>query len=300
MPVSKLSLCSYFVVLAWTALQVSAYSYIGCVDSSQGSAGAGSTTIGSIEKCAAYCEPSGDKAPFFYYRADGEVCTCSNVSPAPGSYVPAQGSQGGCSATSYAAYSILTTFEFQGCDSNMDTDENPGDNFASLETCFAECADKGSVMFNPYYNDDTFGCRCNSAYTITGGSAATCGPYSWFTYVHSKGATASGLARRNYRVRAEQARLARQTFCPQGAKACSVDGNPDTYECVDIETELESCGGCLYGEFQSTAVNATAGVDCTALPGVALGGVTCESSACIAYACRTGFELSSGVCVPHA
>ncbi|OCF32407.1 hypothetical protein I316_05832 [Kwoniella heveanensis BCC8398] len=257
---SKLSLLASFAILASTTLQAAAYSYVGCADSSQGSAGGGSTTAASVAACAAYCQPTAASAPFFYYRADASICTCSNVSPTPSSYVPAQDSQGTCSTSSYAAYSISTTFEFQGCDSNMVTDENPGDNFASLEQCFAACADKGSVMINPYAFDDVFGCRCNSAYTIDG-SATTCGIYTWYTYVHTPAAAASGLARRNLRMRAEQARLARQTFCPHGAKACSVEGSPDTYECVDVGTELESCGGCVHGEFQSTAANSTAGVE---------------------------------------
>ncbi|WVF65358.1 hypothetical protein IAT40_000085 [Kwoniella sp. CBS 6097] len=154
-----------------------------------------------------------------------------------------------------------------------------------------------------YYVDSEegrFSCRCNAASVISGGVTTTCGPYKAFAIAHSPEAAASGLARRDLRMRAEQARLASQQFCPEELKACSKAGDSDAYECIDGQRELESCGGCLHGGFQFKPANATTGVDCSTLAGVHLGGVSCEDSACIAYSCEEGFELRSGICVPIA
>ncbi|KAG7561961.1 hypothetical protein FFLO_02601 [Filobasidium floriforme] len=80
-------------------------------------------------------------------------------------------------------------------------------------------------------------------------------------------------------------------YCPGRLQACSVNGTASldhswSYECIDTQSELESCGGCA-----STGE----GVDCTALPGVRA--VTCNAGQCEAYNCATGFKLVDSVCV---
>ncbi|OCF56085.1 hypothetical protein L486_06026 [Kwoniella mangroviensis CBS 10435] len=155
-------------------------------------------------------------------------------------------------------------------------------------------------MFNPYALAPSFGCRCNAPNTIQGGSGneVTCGTYTWYTFTHTAEAAASDLARRMMKERLLQLKRESQTLCPQGNKACVVPGSA-SYECVDTRTELESCGGCLHGEYQATS-NVTLGTDCSTLPGVALGAITCSNSQCEAFACKKGYELASGLCVPIA
>lgn len=36
--------------------------------------------------------------------------------------------------------------------------------------------------------------------------------------------------------------------CPVGYTPCHVELNSESYECIDTSSELESCGGCLFGE----------------------------------------------------
>jgi hypothetical protein len=39
-------------------------------------------------------------------------------------------------------------------------------------------------------------------------------------------------------------------YCPAGRTACSISyDRADGYECIDTDTELESCGGCRFGNY---------------------------------------------------
>lgn len=60
------------------------------------------------------------------------------------------------------------------------------------------------------------------------------------------------------------------------------------YECVDTQSNIESCGGCP-GEGN--------GQDCTAIEGVA--DVACVNSVCLVTSCRRGWKVVNGTeCEP--
>lgn len=131
------------------------------------------------------------------------------------------------------------------------------------------------------------------------GLIQTCDAASTWFY-DSEGPTPSGFARRSMvdaQKRAEEIVLAAHPDCPVGYTSCQVSPNPeDGYECLDTNTELESCGGCRYGAYgygNSTA----SGVDCTSLPKVRRGAVTCNRGQCQASLCVGGAKLISGKCV---
>ncbi|GAA5912017.1 hypothetical protein JCM6882_002008 [Rhodosporidiobolus microsporus] len=69
-------------------------------------------------------------------------------------------------------------------------------------------------------------------------------------------------------------------LCPIGETACPIFPRMGTYECLDTNTELESCGGCL---------SKGLGEDCTAIRGAQ--GVTCSSGACFVFTCQPGWRL---------
>ncbi|GAA5857591.1 hypothetical protein JCM8547_004285 [Rhodosporidiobolus lusitaniae] len=69
-------------------------------------------------------------------------------------------------------------------------------------------------------------------------------------------------------------------LCPVGETACPIFPRMGTYECLDTNSELESCGGCL---------SKGDGEDCTAIKGAQ--GVTCQSGSCIVFTCQPGWEL---------
>ncbi|CAK9786598.1 hypothetical protein CC85DRAFT_310932 [Cutaneotrichosporon oleaginosum] len=76
------------------------------------------------------------------------------------------------------------------------------------------------------------------------------------------------------------------TYCPApGQLACYTTAARTGYECIDPQTELESCGGCAVGG---------TGVDCTSLPGAKA--VGCEAGECKIYSCASGHALVDGKC----
>ncbi|WVQ98489.1 hypothetical protein IAU59_005615 [Kwoniella sp. CBS 9459] len=92
-------------------------------------------------------------------------------------------------------------------------------------------------------------------------------------------------------------------LCPAGLRACKVpEEDQISYECLDTSSELESCGGCLYGEVTTFGeiddhLAHSTGTDCTTLPGVLKNGVACHGGMCIAFACTEGNVLVEDTCV---
>ncbi|KAI0756550.1 hypothetical protein C8Q80DRAFT_1264595 [Daedaleopsis nitida] len=81
--------------------------------------------------------------------------------------------------------------------------------------------------------------------------------------------------------------LRKRALCGQGQMACGIFGRfGDAWECINTDTDLESCGGCAIplDEFSPS------GVDCTAIPGVL--DVSCLEGACAVHRCAPGFTVS--------
>ncbi|GAA6015768.1 hypothetical protein JCM8202_001111 [Rhodotorula sphaerocarpa] len=70
-------------------------------------------------------------------------------------------------------------------------------------------------------------------------------------------------------------------ICPASQIACEV-GASAGFECIDPQTNLEQCGGCL--------ADGT-GVDCTAIHGAET--VSCESGRCIVMSCVPGLFVNA-------
>lgn len=72
--------------------------------------------------------------------------------------------------------------------------------------------------------------------------------------------------------RARRERRKFDTLCPSGLGACAVDEvGKGGYECLDFDSSLENCGGC---------VNAGVGQDCSMIDGAV--GIECIAGQCIA------------------
>ncbi|WWD04022.1 hypothetical protein V865_002085 [Kwoniella europaea PYCC6329] len=109
-------------------------------------------------------------------------------------------------------------------------------------------------------------------------------------------ATPSAVARRASRIKRER------SLCPKGQHACRIYGSSE-YECLNTNYELESCGGCKYGEYlgdyrRPYLVNTTtsAGEDCSNITGAEPWGVSCSSGRCDIKACIEGYSLFDGKC----
>ncbi|OCF62283.1 hypothetical protein L486_01951 [Kwoniella mangroviensis CBS 10435] len=147
------------------------------------------------------------------------------------------------------------------------------------------------------YGGNHFNCICLNESLDLEGEAQQCGQSGlYFAYIHTPASSASTVERRRRRLermkRDEQLRLNR--FCPSRLEACVVPGSEDSLECIDTSSELESCGGCLYGSYSnSTSSN---GTDCSTLSGAAFGGSTCFDGRCQISACEEGFKIVDGRC----
>jgi len=75
--------------------------------------------------------------------------------------------------------------------------------------------------------------------------------------------------------------------CKKGSMACGIlGGTKEDWECVDVVSDLESCGGC----FKSLDNSPPTGKDCTAIPGIA--DVSCTRGSCAVQACMEGYVIS--------
>lgn len=161
-------------------------------------------------------------------------------------------------------------------------------------SCFTSCADYKYLMMTSN-NDGLYSCQCGT--TLTPGSTQTCARNVQQLYQNDD-PTASGVARRSKIARELARRQAQQTLCPASQSACVIPGT-ESFECLDTQNELEACGGCVSGVFGAVAGAAelAVGVDCSALPGVAVGGVSCVRGQCEVSACAKDYVLEDGACV---
>ncbi|KAJ3729775.1 hypothetical protein C8R42DRAFT_716043 [Lentinula raphanica] len=81
-----------------------------------------------------------------------------------------------------------------------------------------------------------------------------------------------------------------QRVCRPGWMACGIAGGTlRQWECIDIQRDLESCGGCP-SDVVSADGDFGRGVDCTTIPGVS--DVSCVSGRCAVEKCMPGYKVS--------
>ncbi|KAK4689015.1 hypothetical protein P7C73_g1085, partial [Tremellales sp. Uapishka_1] len=235
----------------------------------------------SADACSTSCQTDG----YYYAYYAGSSCVCSNDVADVANMD--NGDAGACPSNDYDARVTTTSFSLvNGVCYHGLYDTETFTTVANIKTCFTQCASYSNAIFNPT-SDYNCACTDNPEPDFT----ATCGDNAYFIYQHSATAQASTLSRRRLRDRlASQQKLG---FCPPGKTACSIE-NTSGYECVDTDTEFESCGGCLHGEY-GNASNTTRGQDCSSSDGL-FGAVTCTSGRCVASACVEGMTLHDGAC----
>ncbi|WVR06156.1 hypothetical protein IAU60_003186 [Kwoniella sp. DSM 27419] len=171
-----------------------------------------------------------------------------------------------------------TTFEFDQC-YRGNTPVSPTTQVVPFASdCYQSCAYHAYAMITPDVFGNAFQCQCFDDLVM--GSPATCDNSAQYLYTHPI-PQASGLTRRRRRP-------ATTAACPGRLTPCTIPST-DTYE-----TELESCGGCLYGVYGNQTE--AHGVDCSALPGTAFGATTCYQGRCEVFACEEGYQLVDGAC----
>ncbi|KAF9015172.1 hypothetical protein BDQ17DRAFT_1294748 [Cyathus striatus] len=122
--------------------------------------------------------------------------------------------------------------------------------------------------------------QCRSNWSWRSGMRKCLPAPSTTTYSTPSQTPDNGHGKGGYRKREFKSRAV--SLCPTGLDACPIKGlTTGDYECLDTDSELESCGGCT---------SLGKGQDCTTIPGA--WNVGCERGSCIVYSCAGGFVLS--------
>ncbi|WOO85387.1 Protein priA [Vanrija pseudolonga] len=237
---------------------------------------------------------------YAYWKSGTLDCRCSN-SPVPIQDMVGTTNLGGsCPSDRYNERKISSQYgTFLQCLSATNGMVNPQvfDGIPTVAACWDKCASVGPTTYASYKASGQLECSCFNSFT---GTPTNCGAGNTYVWQYGPNVVVSGVARRRRAVAAAaQKALAEQLapHCPLGLSACRV--SPEmldhaSYECINPLAELESCGGCVFGEMGTG--NAT-GVDCTALPGTSRTGVMCLGGRCRAWQCENGYALVDGACV---
>ncbi|KAH9950622.1 hypothetical protein B0H21DRAFT_686498 [Amylocystis lapponica] len=150
-----------------------------------------------------------------------------------------------------------------------------------------------------YYVDQTAQTHCYNCvpagYSAPGSTSdSQCtGKSGGLTSCSMSGATCRGSVASQQSVHKREPRPKR---CPSGHKSCPLyglvagRGYLKGYECVDVEHDLESCGGCA-GMYSRSGEHAEdGGRDCSAIPNVA--DVQCFERRCRIERCQKGYMIS--------
>ncbi|OCF30888.1 hypothetical protein I317_01612 [Kwoniella heveanensis CBS 569] len=240
--------------------------FLGCVDQQyRPTPNVEVGTFTTPEACAQACFDNANHlmyATFLVAPQDVNRCFCSNTAPANNIIQPALDSDGTCDTPDQSyVFVSSSTYDLVGCRST----ESAGGMVivASPQACLGAC------LYFPYAmlraTASAYECVCGQAGDV-GPQAVTCGMDVWITYEHDSGAFVAGPTGFVKRQQRDQKRLEEiekfeNRFCPAGLKACKVPGDDFAFECLNVDDELESCGGCLHGEYESDLTNSVSGIE---------------------------------------
>ncbi|WVF70003.1 hypothetical protein IAT40_004789 [Kwoniella sp. CBS 6097] len=303
---SKLFLAITFIWLGSVVLPAAANNvFIGCFNSvPDGSVLMNADTTpanvdlpSSSPTCTQACEAYGNH--YSLWQSSSASCYCSATSPsAMYSYI-SNGDAESCSTnTLYHSRMIQTSMSLVGQYASVSFANS--EEYAVVQTaqdCFQHCvaSTQATFMVNRGASPQNFRCWCSP---LSNAGAISSSGDAYFVYNHAAGAygnEASTFVKRQMRERLEIAReRALLAVCPSHLTACKVSSSDEySFECIDTQSELESCGGCTFGEFN----NATAplGQDCNTI-GSVMGASTCLAGRCVSFACKRGYTLVDGQC----
>ncbi|WOO77969.1 uncharacterized protein LOC62_01G001521 [Vanrija pseudolonga] len=207
------------------------------------------------------------------YYAPGQ-CVCSNTGPSnglttytPNSYfykvvvVPTDA----CPRGGYIASKLVTSFSYAYCADSiipniLDT-PNQNNDFTTVQTpdqCFAQCQAKNyALLWANSGKSEGWKCACLKYYPVILPLIVNCQNKARFLFQHAP-QVSGAIARRNRKPLAIDGA---EAYCPPGLEPCKVPEGG--YECLDVSSELNSCGGCLNGSMVPSN-NQTVGLEATA------------------------------------
>ncbi|WRT63599.1 uncharacterized protein IL334_000522 [Kwoniella shivajii] len=247
------------------------------------------TQVTGTYASASDCDTACPNNKHSFYQKSSQNCYCTDKYPSEQYFQ--SGTADSCGdPTYYDARITHTSFVWRPtCYSTAPS----GITFSTLtgpDTCLKNCGSSLGATFYVSSANGNYQCGCGEPTSF--GTTAACGPGTYFYYYHTAAQASQGLSRKR-RLEEERRRKIPQ-YCPSGFSACLVNGVQGAYECIDSNTELEACGGCLHGTIDGN--NSTVGQDCTTM-GAALGATTCYNGRCEAYKCKYGYSLVNQQCV---
>ncbi|KAJ3982459.1 hypothetical protein F5890DRAFT_367320 [Lentinula detonsa] len=154
--------------------------------------------------------------------------------------------------------------------------------------------------------EDPCSCSCDSGFTKIGGECVCPAPNSICNGVcghfpHGCGGRPSALPRSLKKRAVQELTFAdAQAYCGE-KRVCGVHGGSEhAFECVDIETSSDSCGGCLYAHPWSQTSMPVLGLDCSSLSSPQAISHRCESGRCVVNTCAKGYIAGPDGCVPSS
>ncbi|WWD22911.1 hypothetical protein CI109_107406 [Kwoniella shandongensis] len=254
----------YFLIALSTALSVHAAAYIGCI-AGVPRTGLRVTGMTTNQACFASCVTRGYN--FAYLQQNNpSTCFCSSTGQTYATLVGSEDAYGTCATPRYQAYSVVSTFQFQSCTTPLLGVAASVSTVTDFPTCFENCKMNRYALFTPALLSTNFQCNCYDSVPLSL-TLVACqkGPISLTSFLYGHPAQFSGQAKRALKERLEyNMREERKALCPGRKTACSIPGAEDSFECIDIDTELESCGGCIYGTFNDVNGTASTGTDTSA------------------------------------
>jgi hypothetical protein len=133
--------------------------------------------------------------------------------------------------------------------------------------------------------NDSCGYTCINGFQRSGDSCVCPSPYYACNGQCSPSLCPSAVA--SHKRSMDQQTTVGSRLCPFGQTACGGYSGPTSYECIDINTTLDSCGGCIFPlEGQPGG-----GTDCSEILGVE--SVQCFMGRCAVMSCKVGWMVTA-------
>ncbi|ORY27747.1 hypothetical protein BCR39DRAFT_536933 [Naematelia encephala] len=228
---------------------------------------------------------------YSFWQQDEALCQCSNELGDNDIFIPSLSPIASCPTDSSAVTQLRTPFRLDKCYSTISPTRHAiSPAVSSASECLSHCSTHAHASFVREGSD--VACTCFDAATF--GEPEVCGSEPSTVAVYRRGVSTHGRKKKAARPKTKNVKQAPMSVCEQGKNQCP--GVAGGLQCLDWQNDVESCGGCTELT-QATVSLYPAGVNCSLLPGVESGKVSCRSSKCFIEECRVGWTLIRGTCV---
>ncbi|BEI82269.1 hypothetical protein CcaverHIS002_0301370 [Cutaneotrichosporon cavernicola] len=240
---------------------ISPHAFTGCIKRTSTWTSIFTASAPDAGSCVANCARISDMA---YWSRNSRVCKCGSTPNALGifdfSFQPyVTGNEGEC-GSNYESY-MITEFGFLGCANTVDTRNAVTIGSSSrMSSAFEACRPADQVMVFEYGEPrrTRWSAYCfdpEAPPIVEEYDPIKCHGSAYFLYGNAPPPSKRSASRRRGAPNGLPA-----PWCPEGRTPCQIHEDESFgYECVDIESDGNQCGGCALGVYGG---NSTQGVDC--------------------------------------